>query len=66
MLKAISSALRSLRSHFAHTQARRDDAYLSEAVDLCDLERRQRELDRPYAIVSYTNDYMSMGFGPGR
>ena len=66
MLKAISSMLQSLRSYFASIQARRDDAYLSGAVDLCELERRQRELDRQCAIVSCRNDPIGMGPSPGR
>jgi hypothetical protein len=38
--------------------SRKDHAYLSEAVDVYDLERRMRQMDR--RRVTFTNAYTSM------
>jgi hypothetical protein len=38
--------------------SRKDHAYLSEAIDVYDLERRMRQVDRRRVI--FTNAYLSM------
>jgi hypothetical protein len=38
--------------------SRKDHAYLSEAIDMYDLERRMRQVDRRRVI--FTNAYLSM------
>ena len=65
MFDRIASLLRRLGSSLRDIDAGREEAYLNESVDIYDLERRMRELDRKRSALPYTNAYVSMATGAG-
>ncbi|WP_280155925.1 DUF3563 family protein [Piscinibacter sp. XHJ-5] len=66
MIDRIATVILRLRSPLDAVPTRHDEAYLSEAVSVHDLERRIRELDRNGSTLPYTNAYVSMATGAGR
>ena len=63
MIAALTSFLRRLAISADDLDDRRDDAYLSEAVDVYDLERRMRDLDGRHRTGH--NLYMGTTWGTG-
>ena len=48
MINVLKDVLQEIEKNDQKTKSNKEEAYLSQAIDMIDLERRQKELDRRF------------------